>query len=80
MKKSPITILLPNELIKDLRSYVPRGKISEFISTAVFEKIKDRKKQLAKDFITASTDTLRKKEFDSWDELIEDGLNDQNNY
>ena len=80
MKKLPMSIFLPEDLVRDLRSYVPKRKISEFIARSIEEKLKTKKAQMAKDLITASSDNMRIKECESWDTLLEDGLNEENQY
>mgnify|MGYP001593384016 CR=1 FL=1 len=81
MKKMPMNILLPEDIARDLRSYIAKRQISKFIAQAVEEKLFKKKEQLAKDLITSSSDNIRKKEGEEWDQLlIEDGLNDENQY
>ena len=72
--------MLPENVAKDLKAYIGRRKMSAFICNAIEEKLNKKKEEFAKDLVLASADTRREKESDSWDTLIEDGFNDENQY
>lgn len=80
MRKVPITITLPEDLIRDLHSYIPRRQLSSFISKAVFERLEHKKESMASAFREAATDEELNQEFDVWDTCIGDGLDETNDY
>lgn len=80
MKKVPITITLPESLIRDLHSYIPRRQLSSFISKAVFDELEQKKEKMAIAFREAANDEDLNKEFEIWDTCIGDGLDETNNY
>lgn len=75
MKNIPITLTLPERLVKDLHLYIPRGQISKFVAQMVTKGLEAEKNKLAKEFREASQDSERNAELDTWDTLSGDGLN-----
>lgn len=80
MKKVPITITLPESLIRDLHSYIPRRQLSSFISQAVFDELEHKKEKMAMAFREAATDEDLSEEFEMWDTCAGDGLDETNDY
>lgn len=80
MRKVPITITLPENLIRDLHSYIPRGQLSRFISQAVFDELEHKKEKMARAFREAAADEDLNEEFEIWDTCIGDGLDETNDY
>ncbi len=80
MSNIPITLTLPEELIKDLHQYIAKRQISKFIAELVAEGLEVEKNKLAKEFQEASQDTTRNEEIEIWDTLSKDGLDETNAY
>lgn len=80
MKKIPITLTLPENLVKDLHLYITRRQISKFVAEMVEKGLENEKTKLAKEFREASQDEDRNAEIELWDELSGDGLDETNDY
>ena len=80
MKKVPITLSLPENLVKDLHLYVSRRQISKFVAQMVENGLKSEKERWAQEFREASEDKERNTEIELWDTLIDEGLDEKNNY
>ena len=78
MKNLPIILTLPENIIKDLHLYIPKGQINKF-AAELFEKgLQDKKKLLARELQEASQDQERNAEIALWDTLSGEGLDDTN--
>lgn len=80
MKNLPITLTLPEELIRDLHLYISKRHISKFVAQMLEKEIARKKKLLAREFQEAAQDLDRNSEIELWDTLSGDGLNDANAY
>lgn len=80
MRNIPITLSLPENLVRDLHLYVSRRSMSKFVAQQVEKGIKFQRDLLAKDYIEASKDTERNAEMEIWDTAIGDGLDETNAY
>ena len=80
MRKVPITITLPENLIKDLHHYIPERGISGFVSNLVQRGIEEKKYSVAQEYREAAADEERNKEAAEWDVCIGDGLDETNEY
>jgi hypothetical protein len=80
MKKIPITLSLPEDIVKDLHLYVSRRQISKFVAEMVTKGLETQKQKIAKEFQEASQDNERNSEIEIWDTLIGDGLDETNSY
>lgn len=80
MRNIPITLTLPESLVKDLHLYISRRQISKFVAQVVTKGLETEKQKLAREFQEASQDTERNAEIELWDSLSEDGLNEENAY
>lgn len=80
MKNVPITLSLPENLVKDLHLYISRRQISRFVAEVVEKGLEGKKEQLAREFREASLDKERNSEIEIWDDLIGDGLDEENSY
>ncbi|MBA2368372.1 MAG: hypothetical protein H0V82_05030 [Candidatus Protochlamydia sp.] len=80
MKNVPITLSLPENIVRDLHLYVSRRQISKFVSEVVEKGLENRKELLAQEFREASLDKEMNKEFKLWDQLSGDGLDETNSY
>lgn len=80
MKNVPITLTLPENLVKDLHLYVSRRQISKFVAKMVQRGLEIKKDKLARDFREASQDAERNAEIELWDTAIGDGLDETNDY
>lgn len=80
MRKIPITLTLPEDLVRDLHLYLSKGQISRFVSEIVEKGLKSEKEKIAKEFQEASKDKERNAEIELWNDLIQDGLNEDNEY
>lgn len=74
MKNIPITITLPEELVKELHLYIAHRQISKFIAQMVEKGLEVKKEKMAKEFQEASLDQDRNLEIELWDSTIGDGL------
>jgi hypothetical protein len=80
MKNVPITLTLPEDLVKDLHLYISRRQISKFVAQMVAKGLETEKQKLAREFREASQDAERNAEIEVWDIAIGDGINDTNTY
>jgi hypothetical protein len=80
MRNIPITLSLPDSLVKDLHLYISRRQISKFVAQMVAKGLETEKQRLAREFREASHDTERNAEIESWDTLSADGLDETNDY
>ncbi len=80
MKKIPITLTLPENLVRDLHLYLSKGQISKFVSEMVEKGLSAEKERIAREFQESSRDSERNTEVEMWDTLIEDGLDATNSY
>jgi len=80
MRKVPLTITLPENVVRDMRSYVSQRQISNFISELVQQEISKKKEILAKAFEELAKDEHANEEAKLWDTTIGDGLDETNEY
>lgn len=80
MKNVPITLTLPESVVRDLHLYTSRRGISKFVAQAVEERLETAKQTLAREFQEASQDEERNSEIELWDSLNDEGLNEENEY
>jgi hypothetical protein len=76
MKRVPITLTLPEDLVKDLHLYLTKGKISKFVSQMVEKGLAVEKEKIAREFREASLDSERNAEIELWDTALGDGLDE----
>jgi len=79
-KNIPITLALPENLVKDLHLYIARGQISKFVAQVVEEGLEIKKERLARDYQEASQDAEREAEAKLWETTLGDGLDETNRY
>lgn len=80
MRKIPITITLPECLIRDLHLYIPARGISSFVSNLVEKGLEEKKYSVAQEYREAAADEERNREASEWDVCIGDGLDETNEY
>ncbi len=80
MRKVPITLTLPENVVRDLHLYISRRGISKFVTKAVEERLEATKQKMAVEFREASRDEERNSEIELWDSLSNEGLNEENEY
>lgn len=80
MRKVPITLSLPEAIVKDLHLYISRRQISKFVAEMVAKGLETEKEKLAREFKEASHDVERNTEIEIWDTLLDEGLNEKNDY
>ncbi len=80
MRNIPITLTLPESLVKDLHLYISRRGISKFIAGVVQKELETEKQKLAREFREASKDKERNDEIELWDTLSGEGIDDSNAY
>lgn len=80
MKNIPITLTLPESVVRDLHLYISRRQISKFVAELVERGLEAKKDKLAREFREASQDAERNAEIELWDSTIEDGLDETNAY
>ena len=76
----PITLTMPEGLVRDLHLYISKRQMSKFVAEKVREGLEDKKAELAKAFREASEDKERNTEIERWDSLSGEGLDETNNY
>jgi hypothetical protein len=69
MKNIPITLTLPENLVRDLHLYISRKGISKFVAQTVAKGLETEKRKLAREFREASQDIERNKEIEIWDRI-----------
>lgn len=80
MKNRPITLSLPEHIVRDLHLYVSRRQMSKFVAEMVEKGLETKKEKLAREFREASKDKERNTEIELWDTLIDEGINETNKY
>ena len=80
MRKIPITLSLPENLIRDLHLYIPHRQMSKFVAKMVSKGLDAEREKLAKEFKDANEDQDRNTETRMWDSLSGDGLDETNTY
>ncbi len=80
MKNIPITLTLPEDLVRDLHLYISNRQVSKFVAQLVEEGLKIKKDLLAREFQEASQDAERSEEIELWDTVSGDGLDETNGY
>lgn len=80
MKNLPITLTLPEDIIKDLHLYISKRQISKFVAEMLRKALEHKKKLLAHEFQEASRDQERNAEIALWDTLSGEGLDETNSY
>lgn len=80
MKNIPITLTLPEGLVKDLHLYIPNRQISKFVAQLVEKELEIKKEILVREFQEANQDNDRNVEIELWDVTIGDGLDETNKY
>lgn len=80
MRNLPITLSLPENVIRDLHLYVSKRQMSKFVAEMLVKELDKKKKLMADEFKEASQDSERNSEINLWDELSGEGLNETNRY
>lgn len=80
MKNIPITLTLPESLVKDLHLYIARRQISKYVAELIEKGLESRKEILAREYREAAKDDERNSEIKLWDTLVGDGLDETNEY
>lgn len=78
MKNLPITLTLPEEIIRDLHLYISKRQISKFVAQMLEVALEERKKAIALEFQEAAQDSDRNEDIELWDSAIGDGIDDAN--
>lgn len=71
MGNVPITLTLPESLIKDLHLYISKRQISKFVAKMVENGLETEKQKLAQEFQDANKDDERNSEILIWDTLLD---------
>lgn len=80
MKNIPITLTLPDNLVRDLHLYISKRQISKFVAQLVEKGLEIEKRKLAREFQEANHDIERNAEIEIWDTLSGEGLDEANSY
>ena len=80
MRKIPITLTLPEALIRDLHLYIPERGISGFVAGLVEKGLEEKKYSVAQQYREAAADEERNREAAEWDVFLGDGLDETNDY
>lgn len=67
MRNIPITLTLPENLVRDLHIYISRKEISKFVAQTIAKGLNTEKNRRAREFQEAGRDTERNKEIEIWD-------------
>ena len=71
MGNVPITLTLPESIIKDLHLYISKRQISKFVARMVENGLETEKQKLAQEFQDANKDDERNSEILIWDTLLD---------
>lgn len=80
MKNIPITLTLPEELVRELHLYISKRQISKFVAQLVQKGLENKKDRLAREIREASQDAERNSEIEIFDALLDEGLDETNEY
>lgn len=80
MKNIPITLTLPEDLVRDLHLYISKRQISKFVAQLVQKGLESKKERLAREIREAAQDTERNAEIEVFDALLDEGLDETNAY
>lgn len=80
MRRMPITITLPEILIRDLHLYIPDRGISGFVSGLIEKGLEEKKLKVAQQYREAASDYERNREIEEWNPVLGDGLDETNEY
>lgn len=80
MKNVPITLTLPEDVVRDLHLYISKRQISKFVSQLVKKGLETKKDRLAREIREAVLDNERNQEIKMFDGLINEGLDEDNAY
>lgn len=80
MRNVPITLTLPENIVRDLHLYISRRGISKFVAKMVKEGLETKKQKMAREFREALQDEKRNAEIELWDSLSDEGLGEENEY
>lgn len=69
MKNIPMTLTLPENVVRDLHLYISRRQISKFVAQLIEKEMKTKKEALAREFREANFDSYRNSEIELWDSL-----------
>ena len=69
MKNIPITLCIPEDILRDLYTYVSARKRSKYVAELLSNSLKFKKEQMSKDFRSSSKDLSRNSEIELWDKL-----------
>ena len=80
MKRLPITLTLPEDLVRDLHFYLSKGQISRFVAEQVEKGLQEKKDLLAQAYKEAAEDEELNRENELWNKCLGDGLDESNDY
>lgn len=80
MSNIPITITLPEELVRGLHLHIPKRQVSKFIADLISQKLDQEKRAMIADILDANKDKERNQELAKWDEFVGEGLDETNEY
>jgi hypothetical protein len=72
MRKVPITLSLPEAMVKDLHTYISRRHISAFVAEVIGQSLDAQKRMLADEYRQAAEESME--EFKLWDQVMGDGI------
>lgn len=80
MKNIPITLTLPEDLVRELHLYISKRQISKFVAQVVQKGLESKKDRLVREIREAAQDAERNAEIKMFDDLLDEGLNETNTY
>ena len=69
-----ISITINNEIYNRLKGSIPKGRVSDFVSQAIEEKLNKKSLALHKAYLDAYSSKARKREADLWKSVDQDFL------
>ena len=77
MKTVNVTFSLPLDVRDDLKTYVEKRGMSQFVAKAIRKYLEEEKQELEKTYKQASEDPGQNEANNDWNTTIEDGIDDE---
>ena len=70
------TFSLPEEITRDLHSFVKRREMSRFVADAIRKELEVKKQELRDAYLSANEDIGQLEAIDEWKETLSDGVDE----
>ncbi|MFT4551920.1 MAG: metal-responsive CopG/Arc/MetJ family transcriptional regulator [Chlamydiales bacterium] len=77
MKTVNVTFSLPLDVRDDLKMYVEKRGMSQFVAKAIRKYLEEEKRELEKAYMQANEDPGQKEANNDWNTTIKDGIDDE---